>query len=403
MTYARKEWDAAAGGPLQGLRVLDLSRLVAGNMLSLQLADFGADVVKVEPPEGDPLRAWQEEGLSLFWAVYGRNKRSLALDLRRGPDRAALWALIGRADVLLESYRPGTLEAMGFAPEALLARNPDLVVARISGFGQTGPYAGLPGFGTLVEGMSGYAHRSGFPDREPVLPPLALADMMAGLQGAMAVLVALRARDRGLARGQVVDLSLLEPIFASLGPEAAAHALTGRVKERMGSASNTACPRNVYACADGRYVSLSGSTPGAARRIFEAIGRADMNDDPRFATNSARLRHRALVDEAVGAWFAARDRDAALAEMRAAGATVGPIYSIADVAEDPHFRDREVIVTLEDPDLGPVPMHGVTPRLGATPGALRRPAPRLGEHGREVLAEAGLGEAEIAAVLEGRP
>jgi crotonobetainyl-CoA:carnitine CoA-transferase CaiB-like acyl-CoA transferase len=403
MTYAHKEWDVAAQGPLQGLRVLDLSRLVAGNMLSLQLADFGADVIKVEPPEGDPLRAWQEDGLPLFWSVYGRNKRSVALYLRREPDRAALWALVACADVFLESYRPGTLEAMGLAPDALLARNPDLVVVRISGFGQTGPYADLPGFGTLVEGMSGYAHRSGFPDREPVLPPLALADMVAGLQGAMAVLVALRARDRGLARGQVIDLSLLEPIFATLGPEAAVHALTGHVKERMGSASNTASPRNVYRCADGRYVSLSGSTPGAARRIFEVIGRPDMNNDPRFATNSARLHHRELVDEAVGAWFAARDRDAALAAMRAAGATVGPIYSIADVAEDPHFREREVIVTLDDPELGPVPTHNVAPRLGATPGTLRRPAPRLGEHGREVLAEVGLSEAEIAAVLEASP
>ena len=403
MSYARKEWAPEAQGPLRGLRVVDLSRLVAGNMLTLQLADFGADVVKVEPPEGDPLRAWQEEGLSLFWAVYGRNKRSVALDLRRDPDRAALWALIDGADALVESYRPGTLEAMGYAPSALLARNPDLVVVRISGFGQTGPYAGLPGFGTLVEGMSGYAHRSGFPDREPVLPPIALADMIAGLQGAMAVLVALRARDQGLARGQVIDLSLLEPIFATLGPEAAIHALTGNVKGRMGSASNTASPRNVYACADGRFVSLSGSTPGAARRIFEVIGRPEMNDDPRFATNAARLAHRDLVDGALRDWFAGRDRDAALAQMRGAGATVGPIYSIADVAEDPHFREREVIVTLDDPDLGPVPTHSVAPRLDATPGTLRRPAPRLGEHAREVLAEAGLDEAAIAAVLGARP
>ncbi len=399
MTYVRKEWDPAAQGPLHGLRVLDLSRLVAGNMLSLQLGDFGADVIKVEPPEGDPLRAWQEDGLSLFWTVYGRNKRSVALNLRRDPDRAALWALVTQADVLVESYRPGTLEEMGFAPDALLARNPDLIVVRISGFGQTGPYSGLPGFGTLVEGMSGYAHRSGFPDREPVLPPIALADMMAGLQGAMAVLVALRARERGLARGQVIDLSLLEPIFASLGPEAAIHALTGHVKERMGSASNTASPRNVYRCADGRYVSLSGSTPGAARRIFEVIGRPDMNNDPRFATNTARLAHREQVDEAVSAWFGQRDRDEALAAMRAAGATVGPIYSIADVAEDPHFREREVIVTLDDPELGPLPTHNVAPRLSATPGHLRRPAPRLGEHGREVLAEAGLSDAEIDVLL----
>jgi len=403
MSYSRKAWEPGAEGPLRGLRVIDLSRLVAGNMLSLQLADFGADVVKVEPPEGDPLRAWQEDGLSLFWAVYGRNKRSVALDLRSDAGRDALWALIGGADVLVENYRPGTLEKMGFGPDVLLARNAGLVVVRISGFGQTGPYAGLPGFGTLVEGMSGFAHRSGFADRPPVLPPIALADMIAGIQGAMAVLVALRARDQGLARGQVIDLSLLEPIFATLGPEAAIHALTGKVKERTGSASNTAVPRNVYECADGHFVALSGSTPGAARRIFAVIGRDEMNDDPRFASNAARLVHRELVDGALADWFADRDRATALAAMRSAGATVGPIYSIADVAQDAHFREREVIVTLDDPDLGPVPTHAVTPRLSDTPGALRRPAPRLGQHGREVLAEAGMPEAEIDALLGATP
>lgn len=403
MSYSRKAWEPGAEGPLRGLRVIDLSRLVAGNMLSLQLADFGADVVKVEPPEGDPLRAWQEDGLSLFWAVYGRNKRSVALDLRSDAGRDALWALIGGADVLVENYRPGTLEKMGFGPDVLLARNAGLVVVRISGFGQTGPYAGLPGFGTLVEGMSGFAHRSGFADRPPVLPPIALADMIAGIQGAMAVLVALRARDQGLARGQVIDLSLLEPIFATLGPEAAIHALTGKVKERTGSASNTAVPRNVYECADGHFVALSGSTPGAARRIFAVIGRDEMNDDPRFASNAARLVHRELVDGALADWFADRDRETALAAMRLAGATVGPIYSIADVAQDAHFREREVIVTLDDPDLGPVPTHAVTPRLSDTPGALRRPAPQLGQHGREVLAEAGMPEAEIDALLGATP
>lgn len=399
--FAQMHWDPAAQGPLEGIKVLDLSRLVAGNMLSLQLADFGADVIKIEPPVGDPLREWKEDGLSIFWKTYGRNKRSVVLNLRELADRAALWALIDGADVLIENYRPGTLEQMGFGPDLLLKRNPDLVVVRISGFGQTGPYAEFPGFGTIVEGMSGYAYRTGFPDREPVLPPLALADMIAGIYGMSATMTALFARQKGKVRGQVIDLSLLEPIFSVLGPEAGIHALTGKVKERVGSASNTASPRNVYRCADGKYVALSGSTPAVARRIFEIIGRAEMNADPRFASNSERLKHRELVDEAIGAWFATRSHDEALAIMRDSGATVGPIYSIADAATDLHFTEREVIVSLDDQDHGSLPMHNIVPRLSATPGTFRRPAPALGEHTAEVLAEAGIAPEAVAAIVAG--
>ena len=399
--FARMHWDPAAEGPLEGIKVLDLSRLVAGNMLSLQLADFGADVIKIEPPAGDPLREWKEDGLSIFWKTYGRNKRSVVLNLREAADSAALWALIDGADVLIENYRPGTLEQMGFGPDLLLKRNPDLVVVRISGFGQTGPYAQFPGFGTIVEGMSGYAHRTGFPDREPVLPPLALADMIAGIYGMSATVTALFARQKGKSSGQVIDLSLLEPIFSVLGPEAGIHALTGKVKERVGSASNTASPRNVYRCADGKYVALSGSTPAVARRIFEIIGRADMNTDPRFATNSERLRHRELVDDAIGAWFATRSHDEALAIMRDSGATVGPIYSIADAAGDPHFAEREVIVSLDDEEHGALPMHNIVPRLSATPGTFRRPAPGLGEHTSEVLEEVGVSPEAVARIVAG--
>ncbi len=398
--FARKHWDPDAEGPLQGIKVLDLSRLVAGNMLSLQLADFGADVIKIEPPAGDPLREWKDEGLSLFWKTYGRNKRSVVLNLREDADREALWALIASADVFIENFRPGTLEKMGFGPDALLAHNPDLVVVRVSGFGQTGPYAEFPGFGTIVEGMSGYAYRTGFPDREPVLPPLALADMIAGVYGMSATMTALFAREKGRARGQVIDLSLLEPIFSVLGPEAAIYALNGTVKERIGSASNTACPRNVYQCADGKYVALSGSTPAVARRIFEIIGRPDMNEDPRFRTNSERLKHRDLVDEAIGAWFAVRSHDEALAVMRDSGATVGPIYNIADATDDAHFSEREVIVSLDDAEHGPLPMHNIVPRLSETPGRFRRPAPALGEHTAEVLTEVGLSAATVAAITD---
>lgn len=388
-------FDPGAAGPLEGIRVVDLSRLVAGNMLSLQLADFGADVVKIEPPQGDPLREWRDDGHSLYWQTYARNKRSVVLNLRQAAHMEALRALLKTADVFIENFRPGTLEEMGLAPATLLAANPDLIVVRISGFGQTGPYAQFPGFGTIVEGMSGFAYRTGFPDREPVLPPLALADMIAGIYGANATVTALFARFRGRARGQVIDLSLLEPMYSVLGPEAAIYAVTGKVKERSGSASNTASPRNVYRCADGRYVALSGSTPQVARRIFEVIGRPGMNDDPRFRTNSDRVQHRDLVDAAVGAWFARHSHDEALRIMREAGATVGPIYSIADIAGDRHFRERGIVVDVEDRQFGSLPVHNVVPRLSETPGTFRRPAPELGEHTAEVLGEAGIDPATV--------
>ncbi len=383
-------FDPNAQGPLRGTRVVDLSRLVAGNMLSLQLADFGADVIKVEPPEGDPLRQWKDEGHALFWKIYGRNKRSLVLNLREPAGMAALKALLNSSDVFIENFRPGTLEQMGLAPDTLLMENPRLIIVRISGFGQTGPYAHLPGFGSIVEGMSGFAHRNGFADREPVLPPLALADMIAGLYGASSVVTALLARDRGLAQGQVIDLSLLEPIVSVLGPEAALFELTGKTKMRSGSASNTSSPRNVYRCRDGRYLAVSGSTPQIARRILDVIGRADMLDDPRFRSNEDRVRHRELVDAAVGAWFAEHDHDEALEIMRGAGATVGPIFSPADAAADPHFVERGVTIEAEDADYGQLPMHNIVPRLSATPGVWRRPAPKLGEHNDEILAEIGM-------------
>jgi crotonobetainyl-CoA:carnitine CoA-transferase CaiB-like acyl-CoA transferase len=393
-------FDPGACGPLDGVRVLDLSRMVAGNMLSLQLADFGADVVKVEPSAGDPLRDWHDAGRPLHWKTYARNKRSLVLNLRHAAAKDALMRLVARADVFIESFRPGTLEEMGLAPDVLLARNPDLVVVRVSGFGQTGPYAPLPGFGTLVEAMSGFAARNGFADREPVLPPLALADMISGLYGAFATVTALRARERGMTRGQVIDLTLLESMFSVLGPEAAIYRATGDVKERTGSGSSTSAPRNVYRCADGKYVAISGSTETMARRIFETIGRADMLADDRFRTNSARVAHRHLVDAAVGDWFATKSRDDALAHMRGAGVTAGPVYDIADAAADPHFRERPVIVEVEDDQLGSLPMHDIVPRLSATPGVWRRPAPALGEHTDAVLGEAGLDADAIARLRE---
>jgi crotonobetainyl-CoA:carnitine CoA-transferase CaiB-like acyl-CoA transferase len=387
-TIPQIKFDPTATGPLDGIRVLDLTRMVAGNMLSLQLADFGADVIKVELPSGDPLRDWHDGGYALHWKTYARNKRSIVLNLRHADAKAVLLRLTATTEVFIENFRPGTLEEMEIAPEVLLKTNPGLVVVRLSGFGQTGPYAPLAGFGTLVEAMSGLAARTGFPDREPVLPPLALADMITGLYGAFAVMTALRARDRG-GRGQIIDLSLLESMFSVLGPEAAIFRQTGVIKERTGSGSHTSAPRNVYRCQDGRYVALSGSTEAMARRIFSVIGRADMIADPRFSSNTARVKHRALVDEAVGGWFATRPRDEALHKMREAGVTVGPVYTIADAVADAHFRERGILVDVEDAELGTVPMHNIVPRLSQSAGVWRRPAPRLGEHTDAVLAEAG--------------
>jgi crotonobetainyl-CoA:carnitine CoA-transferase CaiB-like acyl-CoA transferase len=394
--FARVNFDPARQGPVKGVTVVDVSRLVAGNMLSLQLADFGADVIKVEPPGGDALRHWKDNGKSLHWKVYARNKRSIVLSLRTPEGRDALVRLLGKADIFIENFRPGTLENMGLAPEKLLETNPDLIIVRVSGFGQTGPYAKHPGFGTLVEAMSGFAARTGFPDREPVLPPLALADMIAGLQGAMATMMALRARDLGEARGQVIDLSLLEPIFGTLGPAAALYRETGQIHERCGSASNTSAPRNVYKCADGKYVAMSASMQAMAMRVFDVIGRSDMKDDPRFALNENRIANRDLVDAAVGGWFATKTRDDALRIMRDNSVTVGPVYDIDEAMADPHFIEREIIVDADDAELGSVPMHNIAPRLSETPGVWRRPAPALGEHTDEILRTLGYDDATIA-------
>ena len=392
----RIEFDPTERGPLAGVRVLDLSRLVAGNILSVILADFGADVVKVEGTKGDPLRDWLDAGQPLYWKTYGRNKRSIVLDLHIQTAKEILLKLVERSDVLIENFKPGTLEKMGLAPDLLLQINPLLVIVRISGFGQFGPYASLPGFGSLVEAMSGLADRTGFADREPVLPPFPAADMIAGMLGSSATLMALRAVEHGLSKGQVVDLSLLEPLFSLLGPETMSYSLTHSIKDRSGSASNTTSPRNVYKCKDGKYVALSASMQSMAERLFEVIGRPDMISDPKFKTNSDRLRNRDEVDEIVGGWFKDRNRSEALEFMRKAGVTAGPVYDIKDVLEDQHFIEREIVVEVDDPDLGWIPTQNVVPKFTSTPGAIRSAAPKLSEHTDSILGELGISEAEIS-------
>jgi formyl-CoA transferase len=397
MTLHRADYTPDAVGPLAGVRVLDLSRLVAGNQLTQVLGDFGAEVVKVEPATGDTLRAWRIHGVETNWKIYARNKKSLALDFRRPETRDLVLDLAGTAQVFVESFRPGTLEAMGLAPEVLLARNPRLVIVRISGWGQTGPYRRRPGFGTLIEGLSGFASMNGFEDREPVLPPMYLADTMAGLYGANGVLVALREVERGGA-GQVIDLPLLDPLFVVLGPQAANHRLTGEIKQRTGSRSTNAAPRNVYRTKDGKYVGLSASTQKMTERLFRSIGRADLCEDPRYRTNADRVARGAELDAIIGAFVAERTQAENVAFFEAAEVTIGPIYDIAQIMADPHVVERELLADYPDDDMGAYPMHHVVPRLSGTPATIRTPAPRLGQHNREVLATIGVDDARYAAL-----
>src|SRR5438128_1081991 len=383
-------------GPLDGIRVLDLSRLVAGNMLSLQLADFGAEVIKIEDPgKGDPLRDWRVRGLSLHWKVYARNKKSVTLGLREREGRDLLLRLVAGAQVFIENFRPGTLEAMGLAPATLQQHNPRLIIVRVSGWGQDGPYRDRPGFGSLVEGMSGFAAKNGFADRPPVLPPLALADMIAGLYGSNAVLIALREIEQNGGTGQVIDLPLLDPIFSILGPEAALYQLTNRIEKRVGSRSNNTAPRNVYETKDGRFISISASIQNMAERLFRAIGRADMIDDARFRTNSDRVKNIDECDRPVAEFIKARTLVEGLAVFEAAEVTAAPVYDIGQFIADPHVQAREIVTELPDAEMGSVPMHAVVPRLSGTPGDIRTPAPALGEHSNEILGGLGLSGAAI--------
>jgi crotonobetainyl-CoA:carnitine CoA-transferase CaiB-like acyl-CoA transferase len=397
--FERIEFTAGPGGPLHGVRIVDLSRLVAGNTLTMTLGDMGADVIKVETSTGDTLREWRVSGVETAWKAYSRNKRSLCLDLRNPASREILLQLVRSAHVLVESFRPGTLEEMQLPPETLLQANPALIIARISGWGQSGPYAQLPGFGTLVEGMSGFASMNGFADREPVLPPIYLGDMTAGLYGAIGILAALRQVEVNGGRGQVIDVPLLDPLFSILGPQAANHRLTGKVKPRTGSRSTNSAPRNVYRTSDSHWVCLSASTQNMTERLFRAIGRPELILDPRFASNANRLKNVTKLDEILCAFIGERTQKDCLEFFAQASVTVGPVYDMADVEKDPHFHARHIVVELPDASLGTVPVHNISPRLMDTPGRFRRAAPELGEHTREVLQEAGYSEAEIEELI----
>ncbi len=395
----------SATGPLRGVRVVDLSRLVAGNMLTLQLGDFGADVIKVESAgAGDTLREWREthadfpNGFDGWWRIYGRNKRSIALELRNATAMTWLRKLIDTAQVLIESFRPGTLEAMGLGADELHRSNPKLVVVRLSGWGQTGPYRELPGFGSLIEGFSGFAHKHRDARGAPQLPNLALADMVTGLTGAFATLAALREVEVRQGKGQVIDLSLLEPMLAIMGPDVCNFAATGIEPE---PGRKIASPRGAYRCRDGLWVSMSGSTDTMARRVFEAIGAGYRFDEARFSSNAARLEHDAELDAMVASFIGELDRDDCLALFRKHGVTVGPIHDSSHLMKDPHVVQRGAYVQLEGRDAAPpTVMHQVTPRLGMTPGNVHRHAPLRGEHSTELLIELGVKPEQLRAMID---
>jgi crotonobetainyl-CoA:carnitine CoA-transferase CaiB-like acyl-CoA transferase len=383
-------------GALAGLRVVDCSRLIAGGVLATVLADHGADVIKVEHPRGgDPLRTWLRDRGELWWKVYARGKRSVTLNLAHPRGQAILRRLIGGADVLVENFLPGTFEKWGLGWDVLSGDNPRLVFARVSGWGQDGPYRDRPGFGTMVEAMSGFAASTGPPDGPPTLPSFPMADMTAALSGTVAVLAAVRHRDHVSGRGQMIDISLYEPLLSVLGPAAAEYALDGTVRTRRGNQSDNASPRGTYQTRDGKWVALSASTPTSATALFEGLGLQSLMTDPRFATNDARVAHNDLVDAALGRAIGTRTLDEMLRLFETTNLTASPVYDVADIAKDPHVVARGILVDVADAQLGAVRMTAPTPRLTATPATIRWPGPALGSHNGEVYAEVGIDEAEL--------
>jgi crotonobetainyl-CoA:carnitine CoA-transferase CaiB-like acyl-CoA transferase len=394
-----KEERTERRGALHGLRVLDCGVLFAGPTVATMLADFGADVIKVEHPRGDPLRimGWKKDDVSLWWAHVNRNKRYITLNLSTPRGAALLKELVGQADVLVESFRPGRMERWRLGWEELAAVNPDLVMVRTSGFGQTGPYKDRPGFGTVAEAMSGYAYTNGFPDAPPSLPSFALGDGLSGLFGTIATLAALRHRDGG-GKGQVIDLSLVEPLFAFLGPQALVYDQLGLVQERMGNTTTWTSPRNAYFTRDERWVALSASSQSIAERLVRLVGRPDLVEQDWFADHAGRAAHADELDRIIGGWIAERTLQEVIEAFDEAQAAVGPVYSIADIFEDPHFQSREMITSVEHPRLGSVKSPNVVPLLSETPGQVRNFGGELGEHNRAIFVEhLGYGDDDLEA------
>ncbi|MXM62940.1 CoA transferase [Streptomyces sp. HUCO-GS316] len=387
-------------GPLTGVRVLDLATLFAGPLAATLLGDYGAEVVKIEhPAKPDPSRGHgpSKDGVGLWWKLLGRNKRTITLDLSKPGGRTTLLRLAATADVIIENFRPGTLEKWDLGWEELSAANPRLVLARVTGFGQFGPYARRPGFGTLAEAMSGFAAITGEPDAPPTLPPFGLADSIAALATAYAVMTALAARDR-TGEGQVVDMAIIEPILMVLGPQPLWYDQLGHVQPRTGNRSQNNAPRNTYRTADGTWVAVSTSAQSVAERVMRLVGRPELIDEPWFATGADRARHSDVLDEAVGAWIAERTREEVLAAFEKAEAAVAPIQDVRDVMTDPQYQALGTVTTVDDPELGPLRMQNVLFRLSATPGAIRWAGRPHGADTDTVLTELGLTPAELTAL-----
>ena len=390
---------AAVRGPLAGVRVVDVSTILAGPLCCQLLGDFGADVIKVEHPrKGDGMRGHgpSKDGVPLWWKEVGRNKRTIGLDIGDPRGAEALVRLVERSDVLVENFRPGTLERWGLGPERLTEANPGLVLVRISGFGQTGPYAHRPGFGTLAEAMSGFAHMTGPADGPPTLPSFGLADSICGVAAAGAAVMALYHRDARGGSGQVIDLSILEPIMAAVGPAPTVYDQLGVVQGRQGNRTANNAPRNTYLTADGKWVAVSTSAQSVAERVVRLVGHPELVDEPWFAAGSTRADHTDELDEYVGSWIAQRTCDEAVDAFTAAGAAIAPVYDAADLAADPQVQALEMLTRVPDDDLGPMLIHNVMFRMSATPGAIRHTGRPLGADTDAVLAEAGFEPDDIA-------
>jgi crotonobetainyl-CoA:carnitine CoA-transferase CaiB-like acyl-CoA transferase len=378
-------------GPLHGIRVLDISTVYAAPITTMMLGDFGADVLKIEHPVGDPARSHgaSKNGYGLWWKVISRNKRCVTLNLSTAAGQQILRELVADADVLVENFRPGVLEKWGLGPDELRQRNPGLITLRVTGFGQTGPYATRRAFGTLAEAMSGFANQTGEESGPPTLPPFGLADGVAGITGAFAVMTALYHRESpdGDGQGQVIDLSLLEPLVGILGPGPTAFDQLGTIAGRHGNRSPNNAPRNTFLTKDGRWVAISASATSVAERVMCLVGRPDLVEEPWFSSAGERARNGDLLDEAVEKWIAARPLHEVCAEFERVGAALAPIYDVAQLMADPHVQAREAITTVDDEDLGPLKMQNLMFRMQATPGAIRFPGRRLGQDNQAVYAE----------------
>jgi formyl-CoA transferase len=388
--------------PLAGVRVVELGSLIAGPFCAKTLGDFGAEVIKIEPPgEGDPLRKWRKlrNGTSLWWHVQSRNKQSVTCDLRRPEGQEVVRRLARRAHIVVENFRPGALEKWNLGWDALSRDNPKLILVRISGYGQTGPYRERPGFGAIGEAMGGLRHVTGFPGQPPVRPNLSIGDTIASLHGVIGALMALQHVKNG-GNGQVVDVALYESVFncsESILPE---YDAGGTVRERSGSTLPGIAPSNLYPCKDGSYVLIAGNADSLYKRLMTAIGRADLRDDPALARNDGRAAQMERIDDAIAAWTSRFSQEEVLREMEKAEVPAGRIYTAADIAADPHYAARGMIEKIVASDGEPLKVPGIVPKLSATPGAIRSQAPRLGEHTEAVLKEVGFSANEISGLKE---